>query len=88
MSVTPAPVHIDLLGMSGATSQGQRGTWVTVAAAVALLLGRLVLWLLVQLLKFLVLLVVVGVILFIGFEVGSNWDTVSAMAATTGVHHQ
>jgi hypothetical protein len=87
MSVTPDPVQIDLLGMSGTTSE-PRGTLVAVAAAVALLLGRLVLWLLVQLLKFLVLLAVVGAILAIGFEVGSNWDAVSGAAPATGVHHQ
>ncbi|HST67237.1 MAG TPA: hypothetical protein VLM05_18820 [Mycobacteriales bacterium] len=72
--------------MSGAASEG-RGTLVAVAAAVALMLGRLVLWLLVQLLKFLILLVIVGAILAIGFEVGSNWDGMSAAAPVAGTHH-
>lgn len=87
MSVTPDPVQIDLSSMSSTPAESG-GTWVAVAAAVALLLGRLVLWLLVQLVKFLVLLVIVGTILLIGFEIGSNWDAVSGAASATGVHHR
>jgi hypothetical protein len=85
MTVTPDPGHIDLLGMArlAPAEVTPRGTWVAVGAAVALLLGRALLWLLVQLLKFLVLLAIVGAILAIGFEVGNHWDTVTG-AATPG----
>lgn len=85
--MTVAPNLAGSMDLSS-VSRDMRGTVVAVVAAVSLLLGRLVLWLLVQLLKFLVLLAVVGVILAIGFEVGNNWDVVSAMASTTGSHHQ
>jgi hypothetical protein len=86
MTVAPVAAQIDLLAMPHAAPIGApaRGTWVAVGAAVALLLGRALLWLLVQLLKFLVLLAIVGAILAIGFEVGSHWDAVSGQAEVTG----
>jgi hypothetical protein len=91
MTVAVFSGQIDLLATrvqpAGATS---RGTWVAVGTAVALLLGRALLWLLVQLLKLLVLLAIVGAILAIGFEAGSRWDAMSGATApvTTGVHHR
>ena len=85
MNVAPAPAPIDLFGMLGTTSGG-RGTVVAVVAALTLLLGRLLLWLLVQLVKFLVLLAIVGTLLAVGFEVGSNWDALSGAAPATEVH--
>jgi hypothetical protein len=92
MTVNPAPAHIDLLGMARVATPETtaRGTWLAVGAAVALMLGRALLWLLVQLLKFLVLLAIVGTILAVGFEVGSHWDTLSGAAATAPaeVHHR
>ena len=89
MTVAPLPAQIDLLGMARVAppETPARGTWVAVGAAVALTLGRLLLWLLVQLLKFLLLLVVVGAILAIGFEVGSHWDAVAGQSEITGQVH-
>jgi hypothetical protein len=71
--------------MSGTTSDA-RGTLLAVGAAAALMLGRLLIWLFVQLVKFLVLLVIVGAILAIGFEVGSNWEAISGATSAVGVH--
>jgi hypothetical protein len=85
--MTVAPNLASSMDLSSVSSDA-RGTVVAMAAAAALLVGRLLLWLLVQLLKFLVLLAIVGVILAIGFEVGSNWDALSGAAPATGVHHQ
>jgi hypothetical protein len=81
MTVTPVPVHIDLLGMSRVTSAdtSARGTWVAVGVAIALMLGRVLLSLAILLLKVLVLLAIVAAIFALGFEVGIKWD------AATGV---
>ena len=89
MTVAPVPAHIDLLGMARVAppEATPRGTWLAVGTAVALMLGRALLWLLVQLLKFLVLLAIVGAILAIGFEVGTHWDTVTGQAGVTGQVH-
>jgi hypothetical protein len=82
MTVAAVSGQIDLLATARASSVGTtaRGTWVAVGAAVALLLGRALVWLLVQLLKFLVLLAIVGAILAIGFELGSHWDSLTGAA--------
>ena len=91
MTVAPVPAQIDLLGMARAAPAQvtPRGTWLALGAAAALLLGRALLWLLMQLLKFLVLLAIVGAILAIGFEVGSHWDVAAGQAGVTGqAHHR
>jgi hypothetical protein len=83
MTVTPISGQIDLLLMAHSTPAGPTppGTWVAVAVAVALLCGRAVLWLLLQLLKFLAVLALVATIIAIGFEVGSHWDALTKAAA-------
>lgn len=92
MTVALDPGQIDLSAMGSVlpAEATPRGTWLAVGTVVALLLGRALMWLLVQLLKFLVLLAIVGTILAIGFEVGSHWDDVAGAATpgTTAVHHR
>ena len=83
MSVDPLSTPIEFLTMARTTpaETTSRGTWVAVGVAAALLLGRVVLWLLVRLLLFLTLLAIVGMILAIGFALGSHWDGVAGAAA-------
>ena len=90
MTVAPVAAQIDLLAMPHAAPIGApaRSTWVAVGAAVALLLGRALLWLLVQLLRFLVLLAIVGAILAIGFAVGAHWNASAGQAEVTGQAYQ
>jgi hypothetical protein len=91
MTVALVPGDIDLSAMGSVlpAETTPRGTWLAVGTAIALLLGRALMWLLVQLLKFLLLLAIVGTILAIGFEVGSHWDDASGAApAVTELHHR
>jgi hypothetical protein len=90
MTVAPVLVHIDLLAMSRTTlgDSNPPGTWVAVAVAVALMLGRVLLSLAILLLKVLVLLAIVAAIFAIGFEVGVKWDAATGAlspATTTEV---
>ena len=92
MTVALVPGEIDLSAMGSVlpAEATPRGTWLAVGSAIALLLGRALMWLLVQLLKFLLLLAIVGTILAIGFEVGNHWNDVSGAAgpAATELHHR
>ena len=90
MTLAAITARVDLLGI-GHTAPPQatpRGIWVAVGAAIALLLGRALLWLLMQLLRFLLLLAIVWAILAIGFAVGSHWDVAAGQAEVAGQAHQ
>jgi hypothetical protein len=82
--------------MSRVTSadSGPRGTWVAVGAAITLLLGRALLWLVLQLIKVLLVLAVVAMIFAIGFGIGQSWDTVigapvkAEIPSVAPIHHE
>jgi hypothetical protein len=86
MTVAAITARVDLLGASHTVPPQATppGIWLAVAAAIALLLGRALLWLLIQLLKFLLLLAIVGAIFAIGFAVGSHWDVAASHAEVIG----